>query len=74
MLIPYLVQILFITGAIGAIAVGVLDIKAHAIAEGILTILFGPVLIRMLCEYFIVLFKINDTLTDISQKLSPPQT
>jgi len=35
------------------------------IGIGILAVVFGPLIMRIYCEWLIVLFRINDTLTDI---------
>lgn len=67
MLIPFLVQILFWLGIITTTVTGVLDLTHGAWIQGILTIILGPVLVRMACEIMIVLFEINDTLTDIKE-------
>jgi hypothetical protein len=74
MLTPIVIQILFwlgvvacILGGIGAILVGVARIERtpELIGIGILAVVFGPLVMRIYCEWLIVLFRINDTLTDI---------
>lgn len=35
---------------------------------GILTIIFGPVLVRLHCEIILIFFKMNQTLTNIKNK------
>lgn len=67
MLIPFLVQIIFWLGTITAIIVGVIDILHGSWFMGIVTILLGPLIVRMACEYIVVLFEINDTLMDIRE-------
>ena len=74
MLTPIVIQILFwlgvvacILGGIGAILAGVarIDRTPELIGIGILAVVFGPLVMRIYCEWLIVLFRINDTLTDI---------
>ena len=74
MLTPVVIQILFwlgvvacILGGIGAILTGIahIDRTPELIGIGILAVVFGPLVIRIYCEWLIVLFRINDTLTDI---------
>jgi len=45
--------------------------------EGLFQLLFGPILIRIFCEGLIVIFEINETLTEIrdnqrAQNATPP--
>ena len=74
MLTPIVIQILFwvgvvacILGGIGAILVGIarIDRVPELIGIGILVVVFGPPVMRIYCEWLIVLFRINDTLTEI---------
>jgi len=74
MLTPVVIQILFwlgvvacILGGIGAILAGIARINRvpELIGIGILAVVFGPLVMRIYCEWLIVLFRINDTLTDI---------
>jgi len=74
MLTPIVIQILFwlgvvacILGGIGAILTGIARIERtpELIGIGILAVVFGPLVMRIYCEWLIVLFRINDTLTDI---------
>ena len=36
---------------------------------GVLSILVGPLFVRIYCELLVVIFRINETLTDIKKKL-----
>ncbi len=74
MLTPIIIQILFwlgllacILGGLGAIVVGLIHIDRmpELIGFGILAVIFGPLAMRIYCEWLIVLFRINDTLTEI---------
>ena len=84
MITPVIIQIFFwigvvgcILGGLGMIGVGLLSLSGRDAANGILTILsglglifLGPLVVRIYCEIMIVLFRINETLTDISQSLA----
>jgi hypothetical protein len=74
MLTPIVIQVLFwlgvvacILGGIGAILTGFarIDRVPELIGIGILAVVFGPLVVRIYCEWLIVLFRINDTLTEI---------
>ena len=74
MLTPILIQILFwlslaacIVGGIGAIIIGLvnLDSRPELVGIGLLALVVGPFAARVYCEWLIVLFRINETLTDI---------
>ena len=39
------------------------------VLAGLLVILLGPVVVRVYCEILIVIFSINDTLTEIKNKM-----
>jgi hypothetical protein len=73
MITPILIQIFFWLGFLGCIAVGIVMISGAdsyrgqelMLPAGILVIIFGPWVIRIICEIMIVIFRINETLTDI---------
>ncbi len=80
MLIPYLVQILFWCGTAFCIFNGVMVMMGKAtsfipwrgvqpgnrVLEGAIILLGGPIVLRLLCENFVVIFRINETLTEMS--------
>ena len=68
MLTPFLVQIIFGLAVIACIILGVANILHQMVLQGVVTIIFGPLLIRIVCEYVIVLFRMNNTLTDIKNQ------
>jgi hypothetical protein len=70
MLIPYLLQVLFWIGFLACLGMGVADIYHGFILRGIGTIFVGPILVRMACEYTIILFRMNETLTEIKDLLT----
>ncbi len=78
MITPIMIQILFWIGVVGSIIVGLICIVGGAVAEygggamvfmGLAWILLGPIAARIYCELLIVIFAINDTLTDIRNSL-----
>jgi hypothetical protein len=70
MLVPFLVQMVFWLGLLACVTMGVADIYKGFILRGIGTIIVGPILVRMTCEYIVVLFRMNETLTEIKHSLA----
>jgi hypothetical protein len=75
MILPVVIQFLFWIGvafvvffAIGTIAYA--DGNGWQIAYGIGVLLIGPILIRIYCEFLVVVFRINETLSDIRRDVS----
>lgn len=73
MITPFVIEFLFLIGSTLAVGVGIGfairglihdDHSQAAVAAGLAV--FGPVVIRLYCEVLIVLFRINETLTDIA--------
>jgi predicted Zn finger-like uncharacterized protein len=66
--------VLIVGGLIGAAysrdAGGGLLLLMFALFGGVVTMVLGPILVRLYCELLIVIFRINETLTDISNKLN----
>lgn len=75
---PSVIKVVFILGVVLSFFMGALDIKAGInaidfggsalIFSGILKIFFGPIIARVWCEIIVVLFKINDNLTEIRRE------
>jgi hypothetical protein len=69
MITPILIQIVFWLGLVGCVAFGAyLLVKGHDNREkaaGAALLFGGPIVIRVYCEILIVVFRINETLTDI---------
>ena len=70
---------MFVLGSIASVIVGVyvigLSFSHHdrrQAAAGFLLIGFGPVVLRLYCEILIVVFRINESLTDLVYLNSPP--
>jgi energy-converting hydrogenase Eha subunit E len=79
MLIPYLIQIIFWAGTALCIFGGVMVMADKASAPivagvhienrllaGALILLGGPIVLRIWCEIAVVLFRMNETLTEMS--------
>jgi len=79
MLTPVLMQVLFWVGIAGCIlaAIGqiVMGFLAHSIISGlfagVITLIVGPVVVRVYCELIILLFRIYDTLQEIKEQRKP---
>ena len=79
MLTPVLVQVIFWVGVLGCIGYGIFQILPPQrgavtpgpmeIIRGIAWIVFGPLAVRLVCEVAILFFRMNETLTEIRNKL-----
>lgn len=78
MITPVIIQIVFIIGTILLIVFGISMINEGSnmrrggesvVLTGWMLILLGPVILRIYCEVLIVVFAINDTLTDVKNIL-----
>ena len=78
MLTPVIIRILFWIGVAISVLVGLGGILkgigsdyggGAMVFMGLLWLLIGPVIVRVYCELLIVIFSINDTLTDIRNDL-----
>ena len=74
MITPIIIQVLFwIFTAIAVIGGIVLLFRGGAqTALGLVWIVVGPLIARVYCEILIVVFRINETLTDIRANTLPP--
>ena len=78
MITPFIIQILFWISVAGSIIMGLIFIIQGATARsgggrmvfiGILYVLLGPLVARIYCELLIVIFSINNTLTEVKNIL-----
>jgi hypothetical protein len=77
MITPVIVQVLFWIGAAACVLVGLAAIRQGLIAYvsyqqvilGLLFLIAGPLAVRILCELLILLFRMNETLTDIRRRM-----
>lgn len=79
MITPLFIQIIFWVGAGLCVLFGLVGVVsgmsssfggAAQVLMGLLTMVFGPVVVRIYCELLILLFKIYDTLQDIRGRMS----
>ena len=73
MITPVIIQILFWIGIVGSVIFGIITYGGGMVFMGILIILLGPLVVRIYCELLIVVFSINDTLTDVKNILKNKQ-
>lgn len=64
MLTPIIIQVVFWIGVVVCVIGGLWVISTEDIG-GLFLLILGPVLVRIWAELLILLFKMNDTLTDI---------
>jgi len=78
MLTPVIIQVIFWIGAVGSVVMGLISIVGGANAAygggamvlfGLMWIVLGPLVARIYCELLMVVFAINDTLTDVRNLL-----
>jgi hypothetical protein len=62
----YFIQVIFWLGVVGLVVVFFGAISQDQALVGLLVLIFGGLYWRILCEVFIVLFRMNNTLTSIS--------
>ncbi len=65
MLTPVIIQVVFWLGVVACVLAGLASLFSGAPLAGLLMMVFGPVAVRIYAELLILLFKMNDTLTDI---------
>jgi hypothetical protein len=68
MLTPWLVQAIFWAGLVAIIVASIgLIVAGEPVQQvgGVFLLLLGPFVLRIWCEFVIVIFRINESLTDI---------
>lgn len=67
MITPIIIQIIFWIGALACVIGGLILMGQRCVPGfvGFICALLGPVGVRIICEILIVIFSINDTLTDV---------
>jgi len=65
MITPVIIQILFWIGVAAVVIMGLIQMFSGGFLPGLGMIVFGPIAVRLWTELLIVVFKINDSLTDI---------
>jgi hypothetical protein len=78
MITPVIIQVIFWIGAVAVAIYALWQIFTGATASyeggalvlrGLVTLVLGPFIWRIYCEVMIVLFRINETLTEIKKKV-----
>lgn len=69
MLTPWLINIFFWLLTLAVMGTGVANVFKGQILKGLEIFIIGPILVRLICEFIILLFRMNETLTDISKKI-----
>ncbi len=71
MLTPVLIEVIFWAGVVVSILTGLGFLLKGGLGAvlGLIYIFIGPLVIRVWCELIIVIFRINETLTDIRNSL-----
>jgi hypothetical protein len=62
---PSLVQIVFWLGLVFIVIIGLGTMFTWSFWQGLAILVLGPLVLRIYCEIVIVLFRINNTLTDM---------
>jgi hypothetical protein len=70
MLTPTLIKFLFWVMLIVTVVVGIVTLF-KSFLSGLLILAIGPLFVRVYCELLIVIFSINDTLTEIKNQGKP---
>jgi len=71
MLTPTLIKIIFWVGVVFSVLTGLITMfeGGFAVILGILTIILGPLAVRVYCEMLIIFFKIYDSLNELNRKV-----
>ena len=74
MITPLIIQVIFWIGVGVCVIAGLIEIATGMPSRlgGVVTLLLGPILVRIWCELVIVAFRINETLTDIRKNTEKP--
>ena len=71
MLTPTIIQIIFWIGVVFFVLMGLITMfdGGFAVIMGLLTILIGPLFVRIYCEMLIIFFKIHDAINSLNDKV-----
>ena len=79
MITPIIIQVLFWVGASGMVIASLVTMVSSlsrygsgigGFFGGLLMLVIGPVMVRVYCELLILLFRMNETLTEIKNSLA----
>ena len=68
MITPKIIVVIYVLSLIGVLVFGIGAIINGNILSGLITIPLGALGVRVYCELFVVLFKINEALQEIRKK------
>ena len=69
MLTPMVLRLLFWLGLIAVVYTAVMHFMDKQMMDGLLTLLIGPVVVRVVTEFLILFFRMNETLTEVKHVL-----
>jgi len=69
MLTPIIIYTFFWISVLVCIGVGLYDMINGVFALGLIVLFLAPIAIRVVCEFFILFFRINETLTEMNNRL-----
>jgi len=69
MITPVLIQVMFWIGVIVCVVIGIGLLISAGREAGLLVLLLAPLYVRIVCEIMILFFRMNETLTEIKNKL-----
>jgi len=69
MITPVIIKIIFLIGVVCTVIAALLTMLQGGVnvLAGLIFLFVGPLLVRIYCEILIVIFRINETLTEIKQ-------
>jgi len=69
MITPVIIKIIFLIGVVWTVIAALLTMLQGGVnvLAGLIFLFVGPLLVRIYCEILIVIFRINETLTEIKQ-------
>jgi hypothetical protein len=70
MITPYVIQIIFWIGVVMVVVSSIGGIFQGSVLRGLVTLILGPLFVRVFCEMMILLFSVNDRLAEIKDLLS----
>jgi len=73
MITPVIIQVLFWIGVAVCVIMGLATmVGGDRVIPGLLTLILGPVIVRIYCELLILLFRIHDAVDEIRRGKAAP--
>lgn len=66
---PTIIKIVYWLGIAAVVIAGIVAIASGEFFAGLLTIILGPIAVRVYCELLILLFRIHDSLIEVRDLL-----